>query len=159
MKIGRGGNITIDGQDNNDDVVGGPLLNLPIDAVQEFQIATNRFGAELGRSASSAINIITRSGTNTRHGMGSIFARDDGWQALPSTVDDPDLVPPFDRQQTSGAFGGPLRRDRLFWFAAGEFRHQKGGVLVGTRDTATRTITRSFAPAAAARQPVVVARR
>ena len=146
-QLGRGGNITIDGQDNNDDVVGGPLLNLPIDAVQEFQIATNRFGAELGRSASSAINVITRSGTNTRHGTGSIFARDDAWQALPSTVDDPDLAPPFDRQQTSGAFGGPLRRDRLFWFAAGEFRHQHGGVPVGTRDTATRTITRSFAPA------------
>ena len=47
----------------------------------------------------------------------------------------------------SGAFGGPLRRDRLFWFAAGEFRHQNGGVLVGTRNTATRTITTSFAPA------------
>ena len=146
-QLGRGGNITIDGQDNNDDVVGGPLVNLPIDVVQEFQIATNRFGAELGRSASSTINVVTRSGTNTPHGAASIFARDDAWQALPSTLDDPELAPPFDRQQTSGAFGGPLRRDRLFWFAASEFRHQNGGVLVGTRNTAARTITSSFAPA------------
>ena len=146
-QMGRGGNITIDGQDNNDDVVGGPLLNLPIDAVQEFQIATNRFGADLGRSASSVINVVTRSGTNTPQGSAAIFARDDGWQALPATLDNTDEATPFDRQQLSAAAGGPLRRDRLFWFAAGEYRHQDGAVLVGTRNTATRTITRGFAPA------------
>jgi outer membrane receptor protein involved in Fe transport len=146
-QLGRGGNITVDGQDNNDDMVGGPLLNLPIDAVQEFQIATNRFGADLGRSASSVINIVTRSGTNTHRGSAAIFARDDAWQAAPATLDDDDEAPPFDRQQLSGSSGGPVRRDRLFWFAAAEYRHQDGGVLVGSRDTATRTITRSFAPA------------
>ncbi len=146
-QIGRGGNNTIHGQHNNDDVVGGPLLNLPIDAVQEFQIATNRFGADLGRSASSAINVVTRSGTNTMQGSAAIFARDDGWTALPATLDNDDESAPFDRQQMSGALGGPLRKDRLFWFGAGEFRHQDGAVMVGTRDTATRTITRGFAPA------------
>jgi hypothetical protein len=146
-QMGRGGNITIDGQDNNDDVVGGPLLNLPIEAVQEFQIATNRFGADLGRSASSVINVVTRSGTNTLRGSAGIFARDEGWTALPATLDNEDEAAPFDRQQMSGAFGGPMKRDRLFWFGAGEFRHQDGAVLVGTRETATRTITRGFAPA------------
>jgi hypothetical protein len=146
-QMGRGGNVTIDGQDNNDDVVGGPLLNLPIDAVQEFQIATSRYGADLGRSASSVINVVTRSGTNATRGTAAIFARDDAWQALPPTVDNPDEAPPFDRQQISGAFGGPLRRDHLFWFASGEYRDQDGGVLVGTRNLASRTISRSFAPA------------
>ena len=146
-QMGRGGNVNIDGQDNNDDVVGGPLLNLPIDAVQEFQIATSRYGADIGRSASSVINVVTRSGTNATRGTAAIFARDDAWQALPPTLDNPDDAPPFDRQQVSGALGGPLRRDRLFWFAAGEYRDQDGGVLVGTRNISTRTISRSFAPA------------
>jgi hypothetical protein len=90
---------------------------------------------------------VTRSGTNTSQGSAAIFARDDGWTAVPATLENDDETAPFDRQQFSGAIGGPLRRDRLFWFGAGEFRHQDGAVMVGTRDTTTRTITRSFAPA------------
>jgi len=146
-QLGRGGTVTIDGQDNNDDVVGGPLLNLPIDAVQEFQMVTGRFGANLGRSASSAVNVVTRSGTSVTQGSASWFGRDDAWQALPATLDDPDAAPPFDRQQVSAAVGGPLYRDRLFWFAASELRDQDGGVLVGTRVPETRSFQTSFAPA------------
>jgi outer membrane receptor protein involved in Fe transport len=146
-QLGRGGNVMVDGQDNNDDIVGGPLLNLPIEAVQEFQIATSRFGADLGRSGSSAVNIVTRSGANQMRGTASLFARDGAWQTRPATLDPDAAKPPFDRQQYSGSAGGPLRRDSVFWFGAGEFRNQDGGVLVGTRDTAARTVRRSFAPA------------
>jgi hypothetical protein len=133
------------GQDNNDDLVGGPLLNLPMDAVQEFQIVTNRYAADLGRSASSVINIITRSGGNTLRGTGAVFARDAAWQARAPLVQHTARVP-FDRQQMSGAGGGPLRRDRAFWFAAAEYRNQDGTIVVGFRDTIARVIRPEFAP-------------
>ncbi len=144
-QFGRGGMVTIDGQENNDDAVGGPLQNVPQDAVQEFQIATNRYSAESGRSAASAINVVTRSGTNELKGTASVFVRDKSLQSLPATYDRRQEAPPFDRQQYALALGGPLQKDRLHWFAALEYRDQDGAVLVGERDVANRTIRRTFA--------------
>jgi hypothetical protein len=146
-QIGRGGMVTIDGQENNDDAVGGPLQNVPQDAVQEFQIATNRYGAESGRSAASAINVVTRSGSDQFEGVASVFLRDDALQGLPATYDRTQGAPPFDRQQYSLALGGPIRKGTLHWFGALEYRDQDGTVLVGERDVANRTIRRTFAPA------------
>lgn len=147
-QLGRGNNITIDGTDNNDDAVGGPLVNISQDAVQEFQVATNRFSAELGRSASSVINVVTKAGTNVLHGSFSFFERDRRLQGLPATYDrSSNQEPPFDRQQYAATLGGPLVKDKVFWFGAFEYRNQDGAVLVGTRDVAARQIHRSFAPA------------
>lgn len=145
--LGRGGNVTIDGTDNNDDAVGGPLLNVSQDAVQEFQIATNRFSAELGRSASSVINVVTKAGMNDLHGSFSFFERDRRLQGLPATFDRNNPKPPFDRQQYSATLGGPLKKEKAWWFGAFEYRNQDGAVLVGQRDVAARQIRRSFAPA------------
>ncbi|HET9217540.1 MAG TPA: carboxypeptidase-like regulatory domain-containing protein, partial [Terriglobia bacterium] len=147
-QLGRGGNITIDGGDNNDDVVGGPLNNIPQDAVQEFQIATNQFSAGLGRSGSSVANVVTKSGSNAVHGAFSFFLRDDALQALPPTLDRSlGLDPSFDRQQYAASLGGPIVKDKAWWFGAVEFRNQDGAVLVGERNTATASITRGLAPA------------
>jgi Carboxypeptidase regulatory-like domain/TonB dependent receptor-like, beta-barrel len=147
-QLGRGGNVTIDGVDVSDDVVGGSIQNLPEDAVQEFQIATNRFSAELGRSGSSVINVVTKSGTESTHGAASVFLRDHNWQALPATFDrSTGQEPPFRRQQYALSLGGPVVSQKLFWFASAEDRNQDGGILVGTRDLATRTFRRSFADA------------
>lgn len=147
-QLGRGGNITVDGVDNNDDVVGGPLQNISQEAILEFQIATNRFSSQLGRSASSVINVVTKQGANELHGSGSVYFRDRELQGLPATFDRSlGQNPPFDRQQYAFTLGGPIRKDRAFFFGSFEYRNQDGVVLVGARDLATRSITRDFAVA------------
>ncbi len=146
-QLGRGGNVTIDGADNNDDVVGGAVQNISQEAIQEFQIATNRFSSQLGRSGSSVINVVTKSGTNELHGSGSFYFRDSELQGLPATFDRSDgQSPPFDRQQYAFALGGPIRKDRAWFFGSFEYRNQDGVVLVGARDLASRSIRRDFAP-------------
>jgi hypothetical protein len=146
--LGRGGNITIDGMDDNDDVVGGPLQNIAQDAVQEFQLVTNRFSAEHGRSAGSVINVVTRSGGEQASGSAGLFLRDARWQARSPLLDGrADEEIPFDRQQAFATLGGPLGLSGAFGFGALEVRNQDGGVLVGTRNTAAGTIAQSFAPA------------
>ena len=147
-QLGRGGNVTVDGADDNDDVVGGQVQNISQEAVQEFQIATNRFSAQLGRSGSSVINIVTKSGTNEFHGSGSFYFRSKALQGLPATLDRGlGETPPFDREQYAFTLGGPVRKDRAWFFSSIEYRNQDGAALVGTRDLATRTIRRSFAAA------------
>lgn len=144
-QLGRGGNVTVDGADNNDDVVGGSLINISQEAVQEFQIATNRFSAELGRSGSSVINIVTKTGTNEFHGSTSFFFRNRNLQGLPATFDRSNPDPPFDREQIALGVGGPIIKDKIFWFGSFEYRNQDGATLIGERDTATRSIKRGFA--------------
>ncbi|PWT76147.1 MAG: hypothetical protein C5B46_01630 [Proteobacteria bacterium] len=147
-QLGRGGSVTIDGADNNDDSVGGSLVNVPQDAVQEFQIASNRFSAGLGRSGSTVVNVVTKQGTNSLHGGISFYERDKVLQGLPATYD-PSVgsTPPFHRQQYAGDVGGPIKRDKAWWFVAMEDRQQLGADLVGERNLENQTITRKFATA------------
>jgi hypothetical protein len=145
-QLGRGGNVIIDGVDTNDDVVGGSIQNISQEAIKEFQIATNRFSAQLGRSGSSVINVLTKSGTNELHGSGSFYFRNTGLQGLPATFDRSlDQSPPFDREQYAFTLGGPIKKDRAWFFGSFENRNQDGVVLIGTRDLATRSIRRGFA--------------
>jgi len=126
---GRNVNVTVNGVDNKDNTVGGPVMQLPLEAVQEFQISTQRFSAVNGRSEGAAINMITKSGTNNYHGSVFGYFRD---TALDTDEKDPTGVgptpthpsgtipshPDYTRQQFGGSAGGPFKKDRLFGFLA-----------------------------------------
>jgi carboxypeptidase family protein/TonB-dependent receptor-like protein len=129
---GRNVNVTVNGVDNKDNTVGGPVMQLPLEAVQEFHISTQRFSAENGRSEGAAINMITKSGTNDYHGSLFGYFRD---AALDTDEQVPDgkggqtpAHPDYSRQQFGGSVGGPFVKDKLFGFFAWERERENQGL-------------------------------
>jgi hypothetical protein len=121
---GRNVNVTVNGVDNKDNTVGGPVMQLPAEAVQEFQISTQRFSAVNGRSSGAAINVITKSGSNNYHGSAFGFFRDQALNADQKTANGDgttsSINPPYSRQWFGGSIGGPIKKDKLFAFFAME---------------------------------------
>lgn len=114
---GRNVNITVNGIDNKDNTVGGPVMQLPLEAVQEFNISTQRFSAANGRSEGAAVNVITKSGTNQFHGSLYLFERDTSLTANDYFSKlSKQSTPPISRQQYGGSVGGPLIKDKTFVF-------------------------------------------
>src|ERR1039458_7230009 len=129
---GRNVNVTVNGIDNKDNTVGGPVMQLPLEAVQEFQISTQRFSAENGRSEGAAINMITKQGTNVYHGSVFGFFRD---AALDTDEKVPDGTgsytsahPDYSRQQFGGSVGGPFKKDKVFGFFGIERERENQGL-------------------------------
>ncbi|HTA43920.1 MAG TPA: carboxypeptidase regulatory-like domain-containing protein [Bryobacteraceae bacterium] len=122
---GRNNLVTIDGGENDYGSGAPRVRNVPLDSVQEFQVNRNAFGAEFGSTIGTAINFITKSGTNTYHGSASGYFHNEG---LDSVDYFNQLIAPGTRpfEQSvifGGTLGGPIKRDKLFFFTA--YEHQK----------------------------------
>src|SRR5882672_1320822 len=113
---GRNVNVTVNGIDNKDNTVGGPVMQFPLEAIQEFVISTQRFSAVNGRSEGGAVNIVTKSGGKDFHGSMFFQLRDKKLNATeldPSTQQKVTTKPPFNRKIIGGSIGGPLRFPRF----------------------------------------------
>jgi hypothetical protein len=119
----RANNITVDGLDNNDLVAGGVRATFSQEAVQEFQVLASSSSAEFGNASGGIVNIVTKSGTNHHSGGGFGYFRDEHLNAKeyferfnPAGAPIDQEKAPYGQQQFGGTFGGPLRRDRSFYF-------------------------------------------
>ncbi|HTP67634.1 MAG TPA: TonB-dependent receptor [Dongiaceae bacterium] len=117
-------NFLIDGADNFNAVDGGFVLEPPVDAITEFRILTHTANAEFGHSTGSTTNIVTRSGTNSFHGGAWEFFRNNAMDAKSFFADS---VEPLHRNQFGGTIGGPVRRDKTFFFGYYEGLHNSQG--------------------------------
>jgi hypothetical protein len=116
-------NISLDGGDYNNRFFGEQLggqraaIDITLEAVKEFQVVASGASAEFGRTAGGVINVITKSGTNQVHGSGFGFFRAEG---LSSSTSDGKPLKDYSRQQFGGSIGGPIVRDKMWFFGAGE---------------------------------------
>ena len=133
----RSNNYTLDGTDNNDPwfnnsalnqvgISGAPATLLPIDAIQEFNVQS-QFAAEYGRNSGSVVNILTKSGTNQFHGTAYEYNRDSFFDARNFFNVTPDDQTLFINNQFGGSIGGPVIKDKTFFFAAYEGQRERVG--------------------------------
>ncbi len=126
---GRSTLVQVDGADYTDNSVNAARSTVSQEAVQEYQVATQMYAAEFGRATGGIVNVVTKGGTNDFHGNIFGFIRHKSIQArnpfAPIIDGDPDKKPPFTRGQYGATFGGPIKRDRTFFFASFEQRRRQ----------------------------------
>ena len=116
---GRSNNFSVNGGDANDLFVNLPAVQPTPDSIQEFRVLTNTFDAEYGRNSGSVVNVVTKSGTNKLHGDIYEFFRNDKLNARNYFEQ---VRPEFRQNQFGGTLGGPIKKDRTFFFASYEGR-------------------------------------
>ncbi len=143
----RSNNVLADGVDSNDSTVGGVRSVLPQDAVDEFQVLTSGYSAEFGKASGGVVGIVTRHGANNHTGTAFFLFRDDALSAKEyferfspagQPIDRPKA--PYGQQQFGASGGGPLRRDRTFYFAAFEGLRVQANNFVTIDDTTPVTL-------------------
>jgi hypothetical protein len=130
-------NFLIDGMDNNERFVGSIIVRPSIDALQEVKVQTSQYSAELGRTAAGVINMITKSGGNEFHGTLFEFFRNEKLDARNLFASPQQPKPAYKQNQFGGSLGGPIVKNRTFFFADYEnFRLRQGQTVVRTVPTA-----------------------
>jgi hypothetical protein len=121
--------LSVDGADNSDDYIGGFLQNFSPDAIQEFAVQTSQQNADTGRTVGGSVVITTKIGTNDWHGDAAFSERAAALNAR-YPIDNPPPLPkqPFSRQNYIGTLGGPIIKDKLWFFASFENVHEDASV-------------------------------
>jgi hypothetical protein len=130
-RYGRTARIEVDGVDVSDETVGTTTTDIPSSAIQEFQLGQSSLDLSTELTSSGAVNVTTRSGTNDFHGEAFNLFRDSSTAAKLPTP--PGLSSPFQRSQFGGRFGGPIIKNKFFFFLDAERTKQDefAPVLVG----------------------------
>ena len=131
-RFGRTARIEVDGVDVSDETVGTTTMDIPASGIEEFQLSQSSLDLSNELTSSGAVNVTTKSGTNTLHGQAFGLFRD---SSLAAALPTPEGLasPPFQRSQYGGRVGGPIIKDKFFYFLDGErtLQHQQAPVLVG----------------------------
>jgi len=135
----RANNFSVNGGDANDQFVNLPTVQPTPDAVEEFRVITNTFDAEYGRNSGSVVNVVTKSGTNNYHGNLYEYFRNTilDAQGYFNTI-----KPQWNQNQFGGTFGGPVKKDRTFFFLSYEGHRVRQGIpgqVVNVPTSAQRT--------------------
>ena len=130
----RNNNFTIEGVDNNDKAVTGPLVTIPNDAVAEFSVLQNQFAPDFGHSSGGQFNTIIKSGTNSFHGDAYIYSENRNFNAIDQSVINNGLTsnPRYDNNRMGGVFGGPIIKNKLFFFGALEYNPMGSAAVLGS---------------------------
>jgi hypothetical protein len=137
-------NNMIDGMDNNERVIGTIGVRPSIDAIQEFKVQTNLYSAEISRTSGGVVNILTKSGANDFHGSLFEFLRNDKFDANGNYNFTGGATLPkqkYRQNQFGGSIGGPIRKDRTFFFGDYEaLKIRQGLAITATIPTAKQRI-------------------
>jgi hypothetical protein len=130
-RFGRTARIEVDGVDVSDETVGTTTMDIPASGIQEFQLSQSSLDLSNELTSSGAVNVTTRSGTNSIHGEAFGLFRDSSTAAALPTP--PGLTAPFQRSQYGGRVGGPVIKNKFFYFLDAERteQHEQAPVLVG----------------------------
>ncbi|HEY6770356.1 MAG TPA: TonB-dependent receptor [Candidatus Sulfotelmatobacter sp.] len=133
---GLNNEISVDGGDNSDDWIGGFLQNFSPDGIQEFAVRTAQEDADTGGTTAGSFVITTKRGTNDWHGDGAFYERAADLNArFPIENPAPNPKQPFSRQNYVGTLGGPIAKDKVWFFSSFEYVHENASIAYSPAST------------------------